>query len=321
MRAAEPVSKRSSLEAPAAVPPGFAELVQAFVVHLQSRGMSASTVRIRLQAMSALGRYWAKQGLEDVRQLGRTEVDGYVKWLREQALAPRTVESMISGTKAFFRFLVDTNRLLINPAEHVLERNLQHLVGPTITAKEAERLLAAPNTSLPIGIRDRAMLELFYGTGIRRAELASLTVFDVDLAGGLVRVQGKGGRERVVPLGRQATTWLRTYVEKVRPELGKHVHGRDGEHTLFLDVTGKRMSPAAISQAVETRGQAVGVRVSCHTLRRTMATEMLKRGADLPSIAKILGHANIKTTEAYTKVVPADLQRVHARLHPRGGKR
>ncbi len=142
----------------------------------------------------------------------------------------------------------------------------------------------------------------------------------MDLDGGLLRVLGKGNRERVVPLGRQAVAWLRTYLGNVRPKLATHMHGRDREHALFLDKSGKQMTMQAISVTIRKYGLAVGVRVSCHALRRTMATEMLKRGADLPSIAKLLGHANIKTTEHYTKVVPADLRRVHEDLHPRGGR-
>lgn len=319
MRALAQASK-GKISSVATLPPGFEALLAAFVAHMQSLRMSLSTVKGRLRAARMLGGWCQGQGIEEVRALGRKDVDEYVKWLRAQALSPNTVENWLSGMKAFFRFLVETNRLLINPAEHVRERNLQHLMGPTISAEEADRVLDAPNTSLPIGVRDRAILELLYSTGIRREELRRLTIFDVDLAGGLLRVLGKGGAHRVLPLGVQVTKWLRTYLGNVRPKLGRRKHARDGEQTLFLGREGGPLTIFAIHALVIKHGRDVGVRVSCHTLRRSMGAEMLKRGADLRSIAKLLGHVRITTTQKYTKVMPVDLRRVHDRLHPRGGK-
>ena len=305
---------------PVTPPPDLDELLEALAAHLKSRRMAKGTLDVRARAVRWLGRYCALASIEDVRQMTRRQVDEYVKWLRHAKLAPRTVECWLSGMRVFFRFLVETNRLLLDPADHVRIRNMQHLVGPTLSVAQMEKLLAAPNTSLPMGVRDRAMLEMLYSSGIRRNELRKLTVFDVDLAGGLLRVQGKGGGERVVPLGRHAARWLRTYLEQVRPRLARRSGGREGEHHLFLGKDGTPLSLSAIVARLAKHGKAAGVRVSCHTLRRTMATELLKGGAQVNEVAAILGHTRVSTTQIYTKVMPVDLRQVHERHHPRGCK-
>jgi integrase/recombinase XerD len=192
-------------------------------------------------------------------------------------------------------------------------------MGRVISAKDAEKLLAAPNTSLPMGVRDRAILEVLYGTGLRRAEVVGLSVFDVDLAGGVLRVQhGKGGKERLVPLGQEAQKWLKLYLENVRPLLARRMHGREGEMALLLARDGRGLTRSALTNLVAALGRAAGVRASCHTLRRTMATELLRGGAQIVEVGTILGHANLTATQRYTKVAGSDLRRLQAEKHPRG---
>ncbi len=311
-------ASKGNISSVASLPAALDALIAGFVLHMESLGLMQSTIAARVRAVRLFCGWCAKEAIEDARAVGRADVDRYLKWLRAQPLAPRTIEHWIAGMRAFFRCLVDTNRLLVSPADHVLLKNLQHLIGPTITAEEANRVLAAPNTSWPIGVRDRAILELLYGTGIRRDELRRLTIFDVDLTGGALRVLGKGGVERMLPLGSKACEWLRTYLENVRQKLIGHKHGRDGEQTLFLEKSGQPMTNYAIGAAVTKHGRVAGVRVSCHALRRTMGTEMLKRGANLASIAKMLGHVHLATTQKYTKVTLVELRGVHDRLFPRG---
>jgi integrase/recombinase XerD len=302
-----------------AQPEDFAALAEAFRDFLEGHGLSPATVRARLDGLRVLGRYAEAHEISDLRQMSRTQVDAYVADLRKRKLSPRTVENWLGTCKRFFYFLVETNRLLISPAEHLRERNLSHIMGPVVSAKEADRLLAVPNTSLPLGVRDRMILEVLYGTGLRRSEVTALTIFDVDLAGGLVRVQhGKGDKERLVPLGQQAQKWCKLYLENVRPVLCRRLHGRDGEPALLLGRDGKPLSRDAVAMIVKMAGKAAGVRASCHTLRRTMATELLKGGAKLPAVAAILGHAHLSATQRYTKVASADLRRVHREKHPRG---
>ena len=297
----------------------FTALAEAFREHLEGRGLSPATVAVRLQGVSRLRRFVEERAIADVRQMTRAEVDAYVAELRRRKLSPHTVESWLGTCKRFFAFLVESNRLLISPAEHLHERNLGHLVGRVISAKDAEKLLAGPNTSLPMGVRDRAILEVLYGTGLRRAEVTGLSVFDVDLAGGVLRVQhGKGGKERLVPLGKEAQKWLKLYLEEVRPVLARRMHGREGEMALLLARDGCALSRSALTNLVAMLGKAAGVRASCHTLRRTMATELLRGGAQIVEVGTILGHANLTATQRYTKVAASDLRKMQVEKHPRG---
>jgi integrase/recombinase XerD len=297
----------------------FAALAEAFAEHMRGRGLSPATVETRVQGLARLGRFVEEQAISDVRQMTRAQVDAYVAELRRRKLSPHTVESWLGTCKRFFAFLVESNRLLISPAEHLHERNLAHLMGRVISTKDAEKLLAAPNTSLPMGVRDRAILEVLYGTGLRRGEVVGLSVFDVDLAGGVLRVQhGKGGKERLVPLGKEAQKWLKLYLEKVRPVLARRMHGRDGEMTLFLARHGRVLDGKTLTHLVRALGRAAGVRASCHTLRRTMATELLRGGAQIVEVGAMLGHARLTATQRYTKVAAADLRKLQAEKHPRG---
>ena len=296
----------------------FATLVDAFCEHMRGRGLSPATAKTRAQGLTTLRRYLEAEQIPDVRQMTRAQVDCYVAGLRKR-VAPRTAECWLGACKRFFGFLVENNRLLISPAEHLHERNLSHLVGPVISTKDAEKLLAGPNTSLPTGVRDRAILEVLYGTGLRRAEVVGLSVFDVDLAGGVLRVQhGKGGKERLVPLGQEAQKWLKLYLEKVRPLLARRMHGREGEMALFLARHGRALTCPALTRLVAALAQATGVRVSCHALRRTMATELLRGGAQLVEVGAILGHARLTATQRYTKVAAGDLRQMQTEKHSRG---
>jgi integrase/recombinase XerD len=297
---------------------GFALHIEAFAAYLEGRRMSPATVKARRVGLGRMGAFLQRQGIEDLRQMSRSEVDAYVAELRDGTLSARTAESWVGALKAFFRFMVDTNRMLLSPAEHVRERNLQHLVGPRLSPAQMKRLLRVPNTALPVGTRDRVILELLYSTGMRRQEIAGLSVFDVDLAGGQVRItQGKGQRERVVPLGTEAQKWLRLYLEKARAHLGNHRNG-DSSDALLLGFDGASLGAPGIAAVVKRAGEAAGIRVSCHSLRRTMATEMLKGGAGIMDVARLLGHASATTTQRYTKVVPVDLRNAHEQHHPRG---
>jgi len=190
------------------------------------------------------------------------------------------------------------------------------LPGPSLTEKQADRLLSMPNTGLPQGIRDRAVLELCYATGLRRKEMCGLAVYDIDLDGGVVRVRhGKGDRERLVPLSREACKWLGEYLREIRPRAARR---NSIVRALFLGRSGQGLTPGALDQILLKHSQMAGLRrVSCHALRRTVATALLRGGADVVSVSEVLGHANLKTTERYTRVVAADVRAVHARTHPR----
>jgi integrase/recombinase XerD len=233
-----------------------------------------------------------------------------------KALSFRAQHSRLVPIRSYFKWLARQNVLLWNPASELelprLERRLPKFV---LTASEAEQVLAQPDTREAMGVRDRAILEVLYSTGIRRMEVVHLSVFDLDTERGTLMVrQGKGKKDRMVPIGEQAIAWLERYLKDVRTGL---VMPPD-EGTLFLAVTGEELSPNRLTQLV--RGYVnqadTGKKGACHLFRHTMATVMLENGADIRYIQEMLGHVELSTTQIYTQVSIKKLQAVHALTHP-----
>jgi integrase/recombinase XerD len=280
---------------------------------LETRKVSPATVTIYL---SGLVRFEAGHAEVDLRAVTRQDIEAHAAALRNAGLAPSTVHIWLRGLGRFFEYLVEAQRLLVSPMSGLRWKAPKILPGPSLTEKQADRLLSMPNTGFPQGIRDRAVLELCYATGLRRKEMCGLAVYDVDLDGGVVRVRhGKGDRERLVPLSREACKWLGEYLREIRPRAARR---NSIVRALFLGRSGQGLTPGALDQILLKHSQMAGLRrVSCHALRRTVATALLRGGADVVSVSEVLGHANLKTTERYTRVVVADVRAVHARTHPR----
>jgi integrase/recombinase XerD len=222
----------------------------------------------------------------------------------------------LGALRGFGAWLVRTRRRRWNPAaELVLPRRPRRLPRAVLSAGEVERILGRLDTSSPLGLRDRAILETFYSTGLRRRELLSLRVDDVDIAEGEVRVhRGKGGRDRVVPIGRRALAWIQRYLQEVRPQ---HA-ARTGARELFLTKRGRRFRENRLSELVRRHLLAaqLGKSGSCHVFRHTMATLLLEGGADLRVVQEILGHAHLSTTALYTHVAIGRLKAAHRAAHP-----
>ena len=218
--------------------------------------------------------------------------------------------------RSFFRWLTRERYLLLNPASEIeLPKTVRRLPVNGLTQEEVEQVLAAIDVATPLGLRDRAMLETLYSSGVRRSELVGLDLYDVDFARGWLTVrQGKGGKDRVVPIGERALAWIRKYLEEVRPLLGV---GAD-ERALFLAATGERLSASRLTTFVPRLFRACGIRKrgACHLFRHAMATLMLENGADIRYIQEILGHALLDTTQAYTKVAIHKLKEIHDATHP-----
>ncbi len=232
-------------------------------------------------------------------------------------LSWRSQTQRIRVLRGYFRWLVREHVLLSNPAADLdLPREEKRLPRAVLSALEMEQVLSLADTSEDVGLRDRAIMETLYSTGIRRLELVSLKLHDIDHERGTLFVrQGKGKRDRIIPIGERALGWVDKYVREARP---KYACGRD-EGALFLAETGDSLSPEYLTHRIRREyvdRAALGKRGSCHLFRHTMATVMLEGGADVRHVQEMLGHANLRNTEIYTHVSVKHLKEVHARTHP-----
>ena len=267
-------------------------------------------------------RWCDERGLTRPEEVTRPILERYQRFLfyfrkkDGQPLAIRTQYGYLGVLRLFFRWLVRCAFLGANPAsELVLPRLPQRLPRAILSPEEAESILAQPDVATPQGLRDRAMLEVLYSTGLRRLELASLGLFDVDPRNGTLWVrQGKGRKDRVVPIGERALAWVLKYLEEVRPRLAL---GED-DGRLFLGDAGEGLHADYLSQLTRRYMVAAGISKpgACHLFRHSMATAMLEGGADVRFVQEMLGHASLETTQIYTHVSIEKLKAVHAATHP-----
>lgn len=270
---------------------------------------------------------WAgERGVTHPSQVSRNVLDRYQRFLyhyRKKSGEPLSVSGQrckLVPLRGYFRWLTRTAEIPANPAADMeLPRKIKRLPRVVLTQTEVERVMAAVDLGTALGLRDRAMLEALYATGMRRNELAGLELGDIEVERCVVLIrEGKGGKDRLLPLGERALHWVSEYLERGRPQLAWNQEDK----TLFLGAEGKRLSPLWLSTLIAKRVDAaeIGKRGGCHLWRHTMATLMLEGGADIRFIQAMLGHAEISTTQIYTQVAIRQLQRVHAMTHP-GAKR
>ena len=259
--------------------------------------------------------YLKDRGISDWSQVRYSEVMGFLSQSQEQGLAPRSRARLLSALRGFFKFMVRDNYLRESPVATLTSPRLRRQLPSVFSIAEIERLLARPNTKLPLGQRDAAMLELLYGSGLRVSELVTLTLGRVNLEVGFLVVLGKGSKERIVPVGEAATEAVRHYVLESRPRLLK---GRMTE-TLFVTNRGAAMTRQGFWKLIKKYGREAGLKkeLTPHSLRHSFATHLLERGADLRSVQMMLGHADISTTQIYTHVARERLREVHKKYHPR----
>jgi integrase/recombinase XerD len=301
---------------------GFPVMVVEFCEHLAIRGYAPTSLKNQRTALALLADWLIERGVTRPCEVTKPMLDAYqraVFYMRKangQPLSFRTQEQRLIPVRGFFRWLVRTNRILYNPASEIeLPRTEQRLPRGVLSAEEAERVLALPDLSDPLGLRDRAMMELLYATGIRRAELGNLSIFELDVERQTLTVrQGKGRKDRMIPTGARAAAWCARYLQDARPKLA--IEPDDG--TLFLTVDGVAFSLGTLTYLMRdyVRRSGVGKPGACHIFRHTMATVMLEGGADIRYIQQMLGHANITSTQVYTQVSLRTLAAVHAATHP-----
>ncbi len=302
-----------------ALPEGLIEPLEAFLAHLAlERGLSTHTAAAYEADLRQLAAVCQRAGRRAWSEVQAADLDGYATWLSRRRVAPTTLARKLSAARALARHLVRSGARRDDFSELVQGPRPRRRLPGMLSAAEAASLVSSPDTSTPHGLRDRAMLELMYGSGLRVSELCGLELQALDLAEALVRVRGKGEKERLVPVGSTAATAIAAYLKVGRPKL---VSARTGS-ALFISERGQALSRKTFWVNVKAAALRAGIDkpVKPHLLRHAFATHLLAGGADLRSIQELLGHADIATTQIYTAVERGRLAAAHRRHHPRGKK-
>jgi len=302
-------------------PKGMRSLLAEYLQWMRMQNYSERTVRNCRVNIGYFISWCEERGVARPVDVVKPLLDRYRKSVyhyRKEDGSPLSFRSQhirLSPIRGFFKWLTRNNHILYNPASELeLPRLEKRLPRNILTEEEMERVLNQPDVRDPIGVRDRAILETLYSTGMRRMELAGLTIYDVELGKGTVMVHGKGKKDRMVPLGERAVAWIERYLYDVRPSL---VVPPD-QGVLFLTAQGSRLSLKHLTHLVGAYVEAAGVgkKGACHLFRHTLATVMLENGADIRYIQQMLGHAELSSTEIYTQVSIQKLKEVHRATHP-----
>ena len=304
-------------------PDGFGVWVRRFSDHLASRNYSEATIIGTNKAMRYFTNWVLDRGIERPEEVTKPILERYQRWLfhyRNPSGKPLTFSSQrqrLQKIKNFYKWLARQNVITINPAADLeMPRVERRLPRAILTRREIDKVFTLPDITDPFGFRDRTMMEVLYSTGIRRHELASLELFDVNKDDRTLSVRlGKGKKDRIVPIGRRALDWVQRYVFDTRSELILHPN----ETILFVGANGEPFDLEALTQLMRVyiRRARLGKNGACHIFRHSMATHMLEAGADLRHIQEILGHADTSTTSRYTRVSIKHLRLVHEATHPK----
>jgi len=308
-------------------PQGMAVMMDKFIQWMRVTNYSERTVENRQLYLSYFIQWAEDRGITRPTEVTKPILERYQRFLYHyrkadgQPLSFRSQHSRLIPVRAWFKWLTKNNHILYNPASELeLPRLERRLPKHVLTIREAEAVLAVPNLGDPLGLRDRAILETLYSTGIRRMEVINLKLYDMDVDRGTLMVrQGKGKKDRMVPIGSRALKWIDRYITEVRPRLIVDPN----DTTLFLTHLGEAFTTNRLTQMVREYVDAadLGKRGSCHLFRHTMATLMLENGADVRFIQAMLGHAKLETTQIYTQVSIRKLKEIHEATHPARDKR
>ena len=289
------------------------DLLQQYLTFLSvERGLSSNTTESYRRDLEDFLRYLLVVGKGPLEVEPRI-FSGYLMHLASKGLTPSTIRRRFSALRGFYAYMMERGLISWDPTEDVDTPKTWKLLPHVLDLSEVERLLESPPSQTPLGLRDRTMLEVLYATGVRVSELVGLRLMDVNLEEGLVRIQGKGQKERVVPMGQEAIDWLKKYLQ-IRSDMDKK-----GSPYLFLTTRGGPMTRQRFWQLVKGYARAAGItkKISPHTLRHSFATHLLERGADLRAVQELLGHADLSTTQIYTHVARSHLSQVYKKSHPR----
>lgn len=289
-----------------------------FLHHLEvERGLSPHTLESYRRDIEKLEAF-ARKKRRPLSALGASDIREFLQGLHRHGLSLRSIARTTSAVRGLFRFAAAEGLARTDPTEQIDSARAPRALPRYLTLDEVENLLKAPDVSTPEGLRDRAMLELLYATGLRVSELVSLRTGDLHFDAGYLVCRGKGRKERVVPFGRSSRKWIERYLSSGRP----HLSPKPGEAGLFVSRRGRPMTRQRFFQLLKEYGRLAGIRraLSPHVVRHSFATHLLERGADLRSLQLMLGHSNIGTTQIYTHVSRERLRRVYDQHHPRAKK-
>ncbi|HEX8139033.1 MAG TPA: site-specific tyrosine recombinase XerD [Pyrinomonadaceae bacterium] len=288
------------------------DLLREYLAYIQvEKGLSQNSLEAYRRDLGRLTSWAEKQG-KPVEELARGDLRSWIAELSRSGLAPSTVSRAVSAARGLFRFLMLDGHIKSHPAEDLSTPQKGSHLPRFLTEEEMDRLLRVPDIETAEGLRDRAMLELMYATGLRVSELVSVKLADLDLDAGLINCHGKGSKERRVPLGKSATHWLERYIA-VRARAGKGASPR-----LFVNSAGAALTRQVAWAMIKRYAARSGLsNISPHTLRHSFATHLLQRGADSRSVQAMLGHSDISTTQIYTHITDRHMRETYDRFHPR----
>jgi len=297
--------------------PELSPLIQEFIQHCQLvEGLSHNTLQAYQNDLKkAQAWLFFEQGLS-IENFSQDALEDYLLSLTQKEIKPKSIARLISTLKRFYQFLLHKHLIDVDPTALLKSPKINQSLPGVLSEKEVEALLDSPDLTTPLGIRDRAILELAYSSGLRVSELVSLPFEQINLTAGLVQVVGKGNKERIVPLGEYAVEWVERYVRDARPILVK----QKWVDALFVSRNGRGMTRQTLWHRIKVLKNLAGIQqdLSPHGLRHAFATHLVNHGADLRSVQLLLGHSDLSTTQIYTHVAKERMQKIHQHHHPRG---
>lgn len=293
------------------------QLIDQFLDYLSvERGLSRNTTESYRRDLVKFAKYLKSRNVATPQNASRHHISKYLYFLKDTGLSPNSISRNLVAVKVFYKFLVAERFLKENVAGTMESPRLMRGLPEVMDAGEVTRMLDAPDGKKILGRRDNAALELMYATGMRVSEIVGVMLKNLNLDVGFIRCTGKGGKERIIPVGRKAKVALIQYLKKSRPKLC----GRTQDSHLFLSRLGKKISRQSFWKMFKKYARKAGIKktITPHTLRHSFATHLLEKGADLRSVQEMLGHADISTTQLYTHINKARLKGIHKKFHPRG---
>ena len=293
------------------------ELIQQFLDYLSvERGLAPNTIQAYGRDLNNFAQFLQKITIASVDKVAHKDVTDFMWSRKEKGIAAKSISRSLVAIRVFFRFLLKEQKIKQDPTSVLDSPKLWKRIPDVLGIPEVEKLITRPDVRDLSGIRDRAVLELLYATGLRVSEIINLNISDLNMDVGFLKCTGKGSKERIVPMGKKAQEAIKAYLQKARPGLlGKHLPNNG----LFLTRLGKKMTRQMLWKLIKkyTRQANIKKEVTPHTLRHSFATHLLERGADLRVVQELLGHANISTTQIYTHVDKERLKAIHRKFHPR----